>query len=650
MSDETLMYANDQRLHTLLYESMNTVEQRIFIDSFKLYLDYGTDDKAFVINLDSIWEWIGFTSKYNAKRLLIKSFINNTDYIVINKIDKISNIQIDINDNTHFNDKILSLSKEDINKQRGGGLNKEIIYINVKTFKKFCLRANTDKAEQVQDYYLKMESILQIYLKQCIKDNAINNANTNRLMNEIQDSATNERHKALLAGFDKRRLVYILFIKNLEDGQMVIKIGSTEKLGDRVNHIASFMKVTPKILDVFPCENHKNLENFVHNNGPLLGQKYTEVINNAVSRETYVIKDMKTVQKIKYFINKNIYQFYARSIEELRLQVRDKEIEKEIKVVEYLSKLADRITDTDTLLKILTYPIMVNITNLVETCINNKDQDSVPKSDFSVSTISTHTDINNTNISDTSPNHTHLTSQSTLVTTAPLTTVETNTISTPIALGHKGHNQGPIVQLYDPADLTSTPRVINGLMQAIIDIKGANLKLIKDAAAHRTVYKGYRWFLLPRTDLNPAIVRDIGETISTRARITGYIAQLNLDKSNVIKVYPLQISAAEAMQEHPSVMSNAVKYCTIARGFYWMPWEHVSSPLQTTYLSSNTLPTPHKNIRGVKVHRLNAITGAILEEYPSIQSVYVKERITSKTIKRAVIENITYNGYKWKII
>lgn len=43
--------------------------------------------------------------------------------------------------------------------------NKEFIYLNVKTFKKFCLKASTKKADIIHDYYLKMESILNKYIK-----------------------------------------------------------------------------------------------------------------------------------------------------------------------------------------------------------------------------------------------------------------------------------------------------------------------------------------------------------------------------------------------------------------------------------------------------------------------------------------------------
>lgn len=41
-----------------------------------------------------------------------------------------------------------------------GGNNKEQILMNINTFKKFCLKAGTKKADEIHDYYIKLEEIL----------------------------------------------------------------------------------------------------------------------------------------------------------------------------------------------------------------------------------------------------------------------------------------------------------------------------------------------------------------------------------------------------------------------------------------------------------------------------------------------------------
>ena len=36
-----------------------------------------------MINLDDIWEWLGFSQKYHAKYLLVKQFIVDEDYKIL---------------------------------------------------------------------------------------------------------------------------------------------------------------------------------------------------------------------------------------------------------------------------------------------------------------------------------------------------------------------------------------------------------------------------------------------------------------------------------------------------------------------------------------------------------------------------------------
>ena len=38
--------------------------------------------KDYVISLDNIWKWLDFNQKYNAKRLLEKTFVKNDNYII----------------------------------------------------------------------------------------------------------------------------------------------------------------------------------------------------------------------------------------------------------------------------------------------------------------------------------------------------------------------------------------------------------------------------------------------------------------------------------------------------------------------------------------------------------------------------------------
>ena len=84
------------RLSTTTYQSklLNKIrdnftddEQHLFIASFYCYLNFN-DPKDFVIDLDNIWEWLGFSRKDHAKDLLTKKtksnpFKEDVDYKIL---------------------------------------------------------------------------------------------------------------------------------------------------------------------------------------------------------------------------------------------------------------------------------------------------------------------------------------------------------------------------------------------------------------------------------------------------------------------------------------------------------------------------------------------------------------------------------------
>jgi len=111
-------------------------EQQMFLSSFYCYLKYDSKND-FVIDLDNVWKWLDFSQKDAAKRVIDKNFYINKDY------------------------KIFAPQVGGAKKDTRGGHNKEIIMLNIETFKKFCLKAGTKKADEIHDYFIKLEQVLQ---------------------------------------------------------------------------------------------------------------------------------------------------------------------------------------------------------------------------------------------------------------------------------------------------------------------------------------------------------------------------------------------------------------------------------------------------------------------------------------------------------
>lgn len=57
-------------------------EQRLYICNLFLYLNYHPIND-FIVNLDNVWKFIGFSNKANAKRLLKHNFKQDIDYKIV---------------------------------------------------------------------------------------------------------------------------------------------------------------------------------------------------------------------------------------------------------------------------------------------------------------------------------------------------------------------------------------------------------------------------------------------------------------------------------------------------------------------------------------------------------------------------------------
>ena len=134
-------------------DNFNESQQQLFVASFYCYLKYDKK-KDFVIDFDNVWKWLGFTRKDSGKKLLEKFFTKDVDYEVMKPTPEISGAGFEMDEPAPpIGGAGLNLGS--------AGLNKETIMLTVNTFKKFCLKAGTKKADEVHDYYIKLEELLQ---------------------------------------------------------------------------------------------------------------------------------------------------------------------------------------------------------------------------------------------------------------------------------------------------------------------------------------------------------------------------------------------------------------------------------------------------------------------------------------------------------
>lgn len=69
----------NNKLLVKIKEYFSNFEQQLFVSSFYCYLNYDKNND-FVVDLDNVWKWLGFASKFTSERLLETHFKVDVDY------------------------------------------------------------------------------------------------------------------------------------------------------------------------------------------------------------------------------------------------------------------------------------------------------------------------------------------------------------------------------------------------------------------------------------------------------------------------------------------------------------------------------------------------------------------------------------------
>jgi hypothetical protein len=81
--------------------AFNDSEQKLLLGSFIGFLEHDTE-KDFIIDLDTIWKWLGFSRKSDSKRVLTKNFKSCIDYKITLAEDAVV-----VDNLIHKNEKVL---------------------------------------------------------------------------------------------------------------------------------------------------------------------------------------------------------------------------------------------------------------------------------------------------------------------------------------------------------------------------------------------------------------------------------------------------------------------------------------------------------------------------------------------------------------
>ena len=205
----------NSKLLTKIKNNFTNFEQQLFVSSFYCYLNCNSTND-FVIDLDDVWKWLEFSQKTRAKELLEKNFEIDKDYKLL-----------------------LSFESKQSSHVRGGHNIKKYM-LSVKTFKSLCLKAGTKKADEIHEYYIKLEDTLHEIISEESAELKLQLENKDVQLKNQTIKSENEkiklREKTLLEQFPSNtQCVYYGLVDNLSHAnEHLIKFGNSNNLRNRV--------------------------------------------------------------------------------------------------------------------------------------------------------------------------------------------------------------------------------------------------------------------------------------------------------------------------------------------------------------------------------------------------------------------------------
>ena len=288
----TSTYQN--KLLTKIKETFTDTQQKLFVSSFYCYLNYNqTSD--FVIDLDSVWQWLGFQQKQTAKLLIEKNFVIERDY------------------------KMLHIKQE-----QHGGHNKQTILMNIQTFKLLCLKSNTKKADEIHNYYLNMENMLhQIVEEECqeFKLNCIT------LEQKVENEKVVQKEQVLLTQFKQAGpIVYIIKVKTFDNGQYVVKIGESRVgiEGRFTEHKKNYPECV--LLDCYSVVKSKEFEHFIHTHAKIRLNKVKDLPDHERENELFRIGNDLSYDTLSKIIKDNLHFFNCYGAKDYQLLQAENEL------------------------------------------------------------------------------------------------------------------------------------------------------------------------------------------------------------------------------------------------------------------------------------------------------------------------------------
>ena len=562
-------------------------EQQLFLSSFYCYLKYDSKND-FVIDLDNVWKWLGFGQKVNAKRVLEKNFTIEKDYkLLLCQLAK-QTFATEVSETNSLYQQV----KQD--EKTHGGHNKETFMLNIDTFKKFCLKAGTTKADEIHDYFIKLENIMFETTKEECEElkqqlQKIENIKNKEMEEKIIKEKELEREKTLLEKYaSSGPLIYIIKVKTFQNGTYVVKIGESRNgIQCRYNeHKSKYDECL--LLHCSHVDKSKDFEKFLHHHNIIYPTKVTNLTKHEKENELFLIGTTLTYKTLLKIIDDNIDN-YNFKVKELLLEIENLKLKQTTQVINNDNELIKELLYNN---KLLTNKVC-SLETSIEKILNKLNEK------------------------------------------------ETKVVT--------GFNQqlpqlGPRVQKINSENLQLV-KVYESVCEVMKENSNIKRPTLNKAIIENTIYCGFRWLFVDR-NLDPTIIHNILPTKQTKNQNLGYIAQINKDKTEIVNVFLDRKTASHYNgYESSAALDNPVKNYTISKNFYYKLYNECDEELKLHFEEKYGQPLLYKN--GIGQYDLH---DNLIREFTCKYECIKELKISDKTLAKALEKNIQYNGSFFKEI
>ena len=535
---------------TKLASAFTDEERELFVNSFALHMKYRKDPLAFVIDVEDVVTWLGFSQKVKAVRLLKEHFERDVD----------------------FSELAFPVGKASSH----GGHNKECIMMSVKTFKKMCMIAKTNKADQVRNYHIKMEEVLFDHIEAC-------NGELQQQLVASKLQGDFDKSQGIVNGNGDVSLCYLIqavlpagcdALSQLVGDETLNKFGQTDRLKDRLPELDAEFGVKWKVMAVFRCTKRVKLEAHFRDSDKYAPYKFKGLINLKKSTETFkftarMLASFKLDAQKEY--TKGVYQ--GATLAEQRLHVQEREIELQMAKLELLKS-------------------------------------GVPADDIERTMAST--------------------SSTTLV-------LPEEPAAPPRSTFQPEDTNGDIVYYYRPDNLVHHAGFFNGIVETMRKMPGTSHSQIKQASEGCFVYREHRWQLVPR---GTGRIPPLAPTVKHQKYCTGCVASLTDDGSVVEVLDSQKAWADRLGVSPGAISMGISKGRESYTGNVRLAfWDALDKDLQDEYLKSHPLPQKRVNTRSKPVVCIDVRTNCVVgDPYESLEALKTAVGVTAKIVKKCVMD------------